>query len=277
VVSFSEFCDFSPFFQKRWGKKIARIIYRVTAQEKIYANSLLAQGRTQNGREFLDEIFRLFGVRTVVENPENIHYFIDNKQFITVSNHPYGTFDGMSLIRMISGVRPDIKGLTNFVLSYIKPISHHFIPVNPFQKSTSKKSSLPGLRIAKKWLEDGHPLFFFPSGQVSHIDKHLKIKDREWQLSSVKFIQKAKVPVIPVYFYGHNSWFFLLAGLLHPLIRSLLISTEVVNKRGKIIRLRIGEPISTEQQSYFKNSKTYGKFLYDKTYELKNSKTKESL
>lgn len=277
MVSFSEFCDFSPFFQKRWGKKIARIIYRVTAQEKIYANSLLAQGRTQNGREFLDEIFRLFGVRTVVENPENIHYFIDNKQFITVSNHPYGTFDGMSLIRMISGVRPDIKGLTNFVLSYIKPISHHFIPVNPFQKSTSKKSSLPGLRIAKKWLEEGHPLFFFPSGQVSHIDKHLKIKDREWQLSSVKFIQKAKVPVIPVYFYGHNSWFFLLAGLLHPLIRSLLISTEVVNKRGKIIRLRIGEPISTEQQSYFKNSKTYGKFLYDKTYELKNSKTKESL
>jgi len=254
---------------------IARIIYRVTAQEKIYANSLLAQGRTQNDREFLDEIFRLFGVRTVVENPENIRYFIDNKQFITVSNHPYGTFDGMSLIRMISGVRPDIKGLTNFVLSYIKPISHHFIPVNPFQKSTSKKSSLPGLRIAKKWLEEGHPLFFFPSGQVSHIDKHLKIKDREWQLSSVKFIQKANVPVIPVYFYGHNSWFFLLAGLIHPLIRSLLISTEVVNKRGKIIRLRIGEPISTEQQSHFKDSKTYGKFLYDKTYELKNSKTKE--
>jgi putative hemolysin len=275
VVSFSEFCDFSPFFQKRWGKKIARIIYRITAHEKIYANSLIAQGRTQNSREFLDEIFRLFGVKTVVENPENIRYFIDNKQFITVSNHPYGTFDGMSLIRMISEERPDIKGLTNFVLSYIKPISHHFIPVNPFQKSTSKKSSLPGLRIAKKWLEEGHPLFFFPSGQVSHIDKHLKIRDREWQLSSVKFIQKANVPVIPIYFYGHNSWFFLLAGLIHPLIRSLLISTEVVNKRGKIIRLRIGEPISTEQQSHFKDSKAYGKFLYDKTYELKNKKAKE--
>lgn len=276
-MSFSEFCQISPFFEKKWGKKIARIIYKVTAQEKIYVNSLLAQGRTQNDREFLDEIFRLFGVNPIVENPENIHYFIDNKQFVTVSNHPYGTFDGMALVRMISDKRPDIKGLTNFVLSFIKPISHHFIPVNPFQKSTSNKSSLPGLRVAKKWLEDGHPLFFFPSGQVSHINSHLKIRDREWQLSSVKFIQKAKVPVIPIYFYGHNSWFFLIAGLIHPLIRSLLISTEVVNKKGKIIRLRIGEPISVEQQSQFKDSKSYGKFLYDKTYELKHSNSSSSI
>ena len=277
MVSFSEFCQITPFFEKKWGKIIARIIYRVTAQEKIYANSLLAQGRTQNDREFIDEIFRLFGVKIIVENPENIHYFTDNKQFITVSNHPYGTYDGMALVRMISEIRPDIKGLTNFVLSFIKPISHHFIPVNPFQKSTSKKSSLPGLRIAKKWLEDGHPLFFFPSGQVSHIDKHLKIKDREWQLSSMKFIQKAKVPVIPIYFYGHNSWFFLLAGLIHPLIRSLLISTEVVNKKGKIIRLRIGSPISVEQQSVFKDSSTYGKFLYNCTYELKDRNSSRSI
>lgn len=269
MISFDEFCHVSPFFEKKWGRKIAKIIYKITAQEKIYAVSLFAQNKSDIEHEFLDEIFRSFGVDTFVENPENVHHFIDNKQFITVSNHPYGTFDGMSIIRVLRGVRPDIKGLTNFFLSFIKPLSPYFIPVNPFQKNTSNRSSLPGLRVAKKWLDEGHPLFFFPSGQVSHIDKNLKIRDREWQLSSVKFIQKAKVPIIPIYFYGHNSWFFLLTGLIHPIIRSMFISREVVNKKGKIIRLRIGEPILVEEQSRFKDPKIFGKFLYDKTYSLK--------
>lgn len=269
MISFNEFCQVSPFFESAFGRKIARIIYKLTAQEKIYSISLFAQQNAKTNDEFLDEIFRLLGVDTLAVNPENIHYFIENRNFITVSNHPYGTFDGMAIIRLLRTVRPDIKGITNFYLSFIKPLSDYFIPVNPI-KSASKKSSLPGLRTAKKWLDEGHPLFFFPSGQVSHIDKTLRIRDREWQSSSVKFIQKANVPVIPIYFYGHNSWLFQLAGLIHPMLRTMMISNEVVNKKGKIIRFRIGEPISLEEQSRYKDSKTYGKFLYDRTYALKN-------
>ena len=271
MISFNEFCQVSPFFESSFGRKIARIIYKLTAQEKIYTYSLIAQQNTQTNDEFLDEILRLLGVDTSVINPENIRYFVECKNFITVSNHPYGTFDGMAIIRLLRNIRPDIKGLTNFYLSFIKPLSGYFIPVNPI-KSASNKSSLPGLRTAKKWLDEGHPLFFFPSGQVSHIDKTLKIRDREWQLSSIKFIQKAHLPVIPIYFYGHNSWIFQLAGLIHPLLRSMMISNEVVNKKGKVIRFRIGEPISVEEQQHYKDPKSYGKFLYDRTYALKNIK-----
>ena len=177
----------------------------------------------------------------------------------------------MSLVRTIATVRPDIRGITNFLLSKIEPIAHHFIPVNPFEKSTSNRSSLPGLRIAKNHLKEGHPLFFFPSGQVSKIVKWFRIADREWQLPTVKLIQKSQVPIIPVYFEGHNSWKFLLVGLIHPILRTALIPAEVKNKRGKKIRLRIGEPISVEEQKLYPKPEDFGRFLYRKTYELKQS------
>lgn len=271
MISLEEFCKLSSFFRSKFGKSVAKILYHITGLDKINESYITAKSHSNNSQEFIDEIYKFFGVETVVENPEAIRYFTDNKLFVTVSNHPYGTYDGMSLVRTISTVRPDIRGITNFLLNKIEPISHHFIPVNPFTKSTSKRSSLPGLRIAKQHLKDQHPLFFFPSGQVSRLSGRLKIEDRKWQIPSVKFIQNSKVPVIPVYFYGHNSWKFVLTGLIHPILRTALIPSEVVNKKGRKIVLHIGEPISVEEQAKYKTPEEFGKFLYQRTYALKNS------
>jgi putative hemolysin len=78
------------------------------------------------------------------------------------------------------------------------------------------------------------------------------------------------VPVIPIYFSGHNSWRFILIGLIHPILRTAFIPAELTNKKGKQIRLRIGEPISVEEQKHYKDPQDFGRFLYRKTYELKN-------
>lgn len=269
MISLEEFCNLNSFFRSKLGKHVGSAVYRILGLDKIHESYIVAKANSSNSLEFIDEIYKFFGVETVVDNPESIRYFTENKTFVTVSNHPYGTFDGMSLVRTIATVRPDICGITNFLLSRIEPIAHHFIPVNPFEKSTSKRSSIPGLRIAKNHLKEGHPLFFFPSGQVSKIVKWFRIADREWQLPTVKLIQKSEVPVIPVYFEGHNSWKFLLVGLIHPILRTALIPAEVKNKRGKKICLRIGEPISVEEQKKYKDPRDFGRFLYRKTYELK--------
>lgn len=269
MISFEEFSSQVPAFRTLIGRPLGKMVYHILGLGKIHKVYEAAKSNSSDGNEFLDEIYRLFGVETVVDNPEALEYFTENEKFVTVSNHPYGTYDGMSLVRVISSVRPDIKGITNFLLSKVEPISHHFIPVNPFEKSTSNRSSLPGLRIAMNHLNEGHPLFFFPSGQVSKIVKWFRIADREWQLPTVKLIQKSEVPVIPVYFEGHNSWWFLLIGLIHPILRTAFIPAELNNKKGKKIHLRIGKPISVEEQKQYKKPEDFGKFLYRKTYELK--------
>lgn len=272
MISFQEFSSQISFFDTSFGKPVAKLVYRLLGLGKIHEVYVAACNNSSNGQEFIDEVYRLFGVETVIDNPEALRYFTENNRFVTVSNHPYGTYDGMSLVHTISSVRPDIRGITNFLLSKVEPISHHFIPVNPFEKSTSNRSSLPGLRIAMNHLDEGHPLFFFPSGQVSKIVKWFRIADREWQLPTVKLIQKAGVPVIPVYFYGHNSWRFLLIGLIHPILRTAFIPAELLNKKGKQIHIRIGEPISVEEQKKYKNPRDFGRFLYAKTYELREVK-----
>jgi putative hemolysin len=269
VISFEDYCKQTPFFTSRLGRVVARFLYRATKMDEVYRFYLEVKSTSKTGVDYIDEAFLRQGVKIEVANPDAMCYFTENKLFVTVSNHPYGMYDGMSLVRTIATVRPDIRGITNFLLSKLEPIACFFIPVNPFTKGTSDRSSLPGLREAMHHIGEGHPLFFFPAGQVSPIVRWFRVADRTWQLPTVKLIQKTQVPVIPVYFEGHNSWKFLLSGLIHPMLRTMLIPSEMLNKRGKTMRLHIGKPISVEEQKRYKTPQEFGRFLYRETYKLK--------
>ena len=69
------------------------------------------------------------------------------------------------------------------------------------------------------------------------------VKDRPWPESVLKFIRKAQVPVVPVYIEASNSRTFRLAGKVHPMLRTLLLPRELVNKAGCSVPLRIASPI----------------------------------
>ena len=97
------------------------------------------------GQEFTSAIMREFG----------FSYELDDRQlgnipqegpFILVSNHPYGSIDGIILLNIISSVRPDIKLLTNFVLSLIPNLKDYFFPVNPFTDKPEIHGRFSGLR-----------------------------------------------------------------------------------------------------------------------------------
>lgn len=61
-----------------------------------------------------------------------------------------------------------------------------------------------------RYLKQGHPIGMFPAGEVSSIQKDTnEISDRPWQEPAIKFIKKAQVPMILIYFHGRNSRFFL--------------------------------------------------------------------
>ena len=71
----------------------------------------------------------------------------------------------------------------------------------------------------------------------------------------------AKVPVVPIYFKGSNSLLFYLLGLIHPMLRNVKLPSELLNKKNRVVKLRIGNPISVESQNSFHDIVQYGKFL----------------
>lgn len=84
----------------------------------------------------------------------------------------------------------------------------------------------------------------------------------------LKLVKMAKVPVIPIYFKGSNSLLFYLLGMIHPVLKTIKLPSELLNKKNRVVKLRIGNPISVETQNTFHDIAQYGKFLRAKTYLL---------
>ena len=152
-----------------------------------------------------DELINYLNVKCDYKEQE-LEYLPKEGPFIVVSNHPYGAIDGMIMLSILGKIRPDIKILTNFMLSYIPNLSDNFFPVNPFTDKPGLKSSLGGLKMAKEHLRCGGALGLFPSGEVSsNVNKEKVVKDIPWQISVVKLIRNSGVPVVPLFFGGREN------------------------------------------------------------------------
>lgn len=214
-------------------------------------------------------IEKAYRINKRIDNEEVLNQF-PTGPFITVSNHPLGALDGIMLIDIVGRHRPDFKVMVNMFLNYITAMRPNFIAVDP-EKSDDpekKRTTLDGIRAAIQQVRDGHPMGFFPAGAVSKIDGSLHIRDREWQPSIIRLIKQLKVPVIPVYFHGHNSTFFNILGMIDWRLRTLRLPRELFNKTGKTMHISFGDPISVEKQAEFKNFDEFGKFLREQTYRL---------
>lgn len=211
-----------------------------------------------------------YRINKIIDNEEVLEQFKDTP-FITVSNHPFGALDGILLIDIVGRHRPDFKVMVNLILNCITAMRPNFIAVDPLQSNDpeKRKITMEGIRASIKHVRDGHPLGFFPAGAVSKIDNTLHISDREWQPSIIRLIKQLKVPVIPIYFHGHNSTFFNILGLIDWRLRTLRLPREVWCKQDSTMRISIGNPISVETQDQYTDLADFGKFLREQTYALK--------
>nr|MBP7463520.1 hypothetical protein [Bacteroidales bacterium] len=82
--------------------------------------------------EFIDAMFQCNNNQLVVNNPE-LSDIPSTGAFIVVSNHPFGGWDGVALIKTLAAKRPDIKFLVNFLIGRIEPLKPNIIEVNPFE------------------------------------------------------------------------------------------------------------------------------------------------
>lgn len=211
-----------------------------------------------------------FKYKMVVDNAEILERFKEGP-FITVSNHPFGAADGITLIYLLTRLRPDFKVVVNYFLSHLSAMRPNFISVDAWSVDPKKRSiSINGIREVMRQIRGGHPIGFFPAGAMSKTDWHGRLEDREWQKSVLEIIAKVNVPVIPIFFHGSNSWFFNFLGHACWPARSARLPIELFKKRGKVMHVSIGEPIMPDKQKEFKgNTEALGHYLREQTYSLR--------
>lgn len=211
-----------------------------------------------------------YHIQLEVEGMEILERFKEGP-FITVSNHPFGSIDGIALIYIVTRLRPKYKVMVNMILNHISAMRPNFIAVDQSASNDpeKRKVSVAGVREALTLLKNGTPVGFFPAGAIGKTDKDGIIVDRPWQPIVLQIIQKAKVPVIPIYFHGSNSKLFTYLGHHCIPLRTAWLAREMFSKKNKPMKVTIGEPVSVEKQAEFgKDYEALGWYLRMKTYDL---------
>ena len=196
--------------------------------------------------------------------------------YITISNHPLGGIDGVLLLKLMLEREPNFKIIANFLLHRIEPLKKYIMPVNPFENHKDAKSSVVGIKETLRHLSDGKPLGMFPAGEVSTYKDDKLMVDKPWEEGAIKVIRKAQVPVVPIYFHAKNSRLFYLLSKISSTFRTALLPSEVFSQKRRVIKVRVGKPISVSEQNEYKTLEDYSEFLRKKTYMLANPFEKES-
>ena len=230
-------------------------------------NDVFEKAEHLHGMAFIDKILNIIGVSIEFDETE-LKHIPKEGGFIVVANHPYGGIEGLILLKIMSLVRPDSKLMANFLLKKIPNLSESFIAVNPFE-NIENSSSISGIKTTIQLLKSGVPIGIFPAGEVStYKTKIQKVTDKPWNPVVGKLIEKVKVPVVPIYFHGNNGLLFNLLAMLHPTLRTAKLPSELFNKQGQTIKLRIGKAINPSKLPFNSNSAKLLDFVRAKTYAL---------
>ena len=225
--------------------------------------------------EFLDAILNEFQIKFEIPE-EDFKRLPKGGAYITISNHPLGGIDGALLLKLMLEKEPNFKIIANFLLHRIEPVKQYIMPVNPFEDHKKAKSSVIGIKETLRHLSDGNPLGIFPAGEVSTYKDGELIVDKAWEEGAIKVIRKAQVTVVPIYFHAKNSRLFYFLSKINPILRTAKLPSEVFSQKNRVIKVRIGKPISVVEQNEYKTIEEYSEFLRRKTYMLSNSFNEKS-
>lgn len=270
VLDYNDISQMVPWLNGK--EKLVNRLLKFLSVDKV--NWLHDHNCDTPGVEFTTGLLNDLDIKLRIDNEQRLDNLPDGA-FITVSNHPFGALDGITLINLIGKRRPTFKVMVNMVLNYITAMRPNFIAVDALASDDPKKKavSMQGIKNAIMQVRRGEPIGFFPAGAVSKVNVKGELNDREWQPTIVRLIQQMKVPVVPIYFHGSNSWWFNFLGVVCWQLRTLRLPAEVFRKKGSTLHISVGEPISVEEQlQHSATVEELGQFLKDKTYALRKCK-----
>ena len=240
-------------------------ILKISTINKIYNRN-----KHLSNLEFLDALLKEFKIRFEIPD-EDLKRLPKEGAYITVSNHPLGGVDGILLLKLMIEQRSDFKIIANFLLHKIEPLIPYIMPVNPFENRKDVKSSVTGFKNALLHLKEGHPLGIFPAGEVSTYRDGKLLVDKPWEAATMKLAKKAKVPIVPIYFHAKNSPLFYRLSKISDTLRTAKLPSELLTQKNRVIKVRIGRPISVKDQEQHETLEEFSDFIRKKTYMLSNA------
>ena len=238
---------------------------RLDQLNRVYAATVATPG-SSDSKIFLAGAFEQLGISYRIA-PEDLRNIPATGAVVVVANHPFGAIEGMILAQVLASVRPDVKIMANFLLGRMPALRDLFILVNPFAKAALE--NMTPLRECFRHLKAGGMLSMFPAGEVASFDfRSRRIIDPPWTTHVARFVRQSEASVLPVYFSGHNSLLFQLAGMVHPRLRTALLARELLKLHGTCVEVRIGGAIPFARLSRHTSETDLVEHLRCRTYAL---------
>lgn len=230
----------------RSGRKIspANVLEKLIGVDAL--RDLYARARMRGDLSFFESVLAELGV-TIKISEADLARIPASGPVIACANHPFGILDGMVLGATLLRARPDVRILTNLLLQDIAELEAYSFWIDPFENRNPAQNRA-SIRRAVRWLHEGGLLATFPSGEVSHWNfRERAVADPQWSDTAVRLARLTRAAILPVHFDGQNSLLFQGLGCVHPRLRTLRLPSELLNKAGAQVVLRIGSPIAIEE------------------------------
>lgn len=230
---------------------------------------LVRAGEARPGSGYI----KVFGLKVRVD-PADRERIPETGPLIVISNHPLGAHDAISLLALVESRREDVKLMVNEMVGRMTFLDGVAINVDVFGDASGMNRK--AMRESIRHIRNGGALVILPAGAVSHLQlKSRVITDGPWTEHVGALARISKAVVVPAHVEGRNSWLFQILGLVHPILRSILLPYEVFRTVGRTVRIRVGDPVTPERIKRFDSDDGLAQYLRALTYLLPERKTDE--
>ncbi len=270
VLDYDDIVGMAPFLKGK--RRLVNALMKLLAIDKV--NWIHDHNFDTPGPQFCRGLLEDLDIKLRIDNEELLDHLPEGA-FITVSNHPFGALDGITLIDIVGRRRPEYKVMVNMILGHITAMRQNFIAVDQTASDDPAKKavSMRGIKECITQVRSGKPIGFFPAGAVGNYNRHLRFEDGEWKPVVIRLIQQLGVPVIPIFFHGLNSWWFRFLGIISWQLRTFRLPAEVFRRKGDTLHISVGDVISPEEiKAHASSVEELGAWLKQKTYDLRKMK-----
>ncbi len=195
------------------------------------------------GIEFIEQALDYFHFSYAVSDSERENIPASGKVMI-IANHPIGSLDGLSLLKLVHEIRSDVKIVANDLLMMIEPLRPLLLPV----QSMTGRSRKQHISQISEALAGEQAVIMFPAGEVSRFGLQ-GIKDGHWYRGFIKIAENAKAAILPIHIAGHNSIPFYLASILAKPLSTMMLVGEMFRQEKKQLRMTVGAIIPYQTYS----------------------------
>ena len=242
------------------GKAVENFLCLPQLNEAYDSACRWMNGAGQDSNIF-DALLDKLGVNLEITD-EDLERIPRDGPLLVVANHPCGGLDGLALGSILAKRRPDFRILVNSFVSQFEGFRPWFLEVDVFEEKDANARNLGALLEAARWLKQGGCLGVFPAGEVSSWSwKALRVEDPEWNHHAAALSRMTDAATLPISFEGANGPLFQGIGLIHPRLRTVMLGRELWNKRGCLVKTRVGEPIPASRLKGFTDGQAATNFL----------------